>query len=70
MSNQPHTLVFPVISCDPHFCLLKVFVLTLKMVKCSTVCIFIKEITSTVPDQLKYIDQKTEVNYVKGRCTS
>lgn len=70
MSNQPHALVFPVVSCDPHFHLLKVFVLILKMVKCSTVCITIKETTSAVPDQLKNVDQKTAVIYVKGRYTS
>lgn len=71
MSNQPHALAFPVISCDPHFLLFNIFVLTLKMVKCSSrVCISIKETTSAVPDQLQYIDQKTEVNYVKGGCIS
>lgn len=70
MSNQSHALAFPVISYDPHFCLLEVFVLTLKMVQCSTACISITETTSAVPDQLKYIDQKTEVNCVKGGYTS
>jgi len=45
-------------SCDLHLCLLQVLILTLKMVKCITECISIKETTKVVADQFNYIDQK------------
>lgn len=41
--------------------------LTLKMVKCITECISIKEATKVVLDQFNYVDQKTGGNYVKDR---
>lgn len=70
MSNQACALVFPTTSCDPHLCLLKVLVLTLKMIKCITECISIKGATKVVPDQFNCVDQKTGVTYMKDRNTS
>lgn len=70
MTNQGGPLVFPVTSCDPHRCLFKGFVLTLKMVGCVRECISIKETTKVAPDQFNYVDGKTAVNYVKDRSTS
>lgn len=70
MNNQAHALVFPLTSYDLHLCLLKVLAPTLKVVKYITEHFSTEETPKVVPDQFKYIDEKTGVNYMKDRDTS